>query len=99
MNDRERFIMEIEINGHPVHASSLRRTMRLLVLVLVTGAIAVAIAIDALLATAQAAPARQAESAAPAGRGSLGLCFISPDRSGLAIKELTAAVRGAVDCV
>jgi hypothetical protein len=64
MNDRERFIMEIERNGHTVRESSVRRIMRLIALVLLTGAIVVAIAIDALLATAQAAPARQAESAA-----------------------------------
>lgn len=91
--------MEIEINGHPLRESGVRRVMRLVALILLTGAIAVAIAIDALLATAQAAPARQAESAAPTAPGSLGLCFISPDRSALAIRELTSAVHGAVDCV
>jgi hypothetical protein len=99
MNDRERFIMEIEVNGHTLRDSTLRRMMRLIALILLTGAIVAAIAVDALLATAQAAPARQVEGAAPAGPGSLGLCLISPDRSGLEIKELTAAVHGAVDCV
>jgi hypothetical protein len=52
MNDRERFIMEIEINGHTLRESSIRRMMRLIALVLLTGAIVVAIAIDALIATA-----------------------------------------------